>query len=108
MKHACQSREPTGQLRQEAVALSHVPDKAPVYLHSENMTGEARVGWARKDMAVRGMPGYMYRECDPGARTGSGGSSAVVRRSSARVPKYKRQARMTQSKRHAVGRNQTA
>ena len=108
MKHACQSRESIGQLRQESVALSHVPDKAPVYVHSENMTGEARDGWARNYIAVQGMPGYMYRECDPGARAGSVGTSAVVRRSSARVPKYKRQARMTQPKRHAVGRNQTA
>lgn len=39
---------------------------------------------------------------------GSGARSAVVRRSSARVPEYKRQPRMTQPKRHAAGGRQSA
>jgi hypothetical protein len=78
------------------------------HLHSENMIEKGcRLG--RCACATwRWRPGVIYRERWPGARAGSGARSAVVRRSSARVPEYKRQPRMTQSKRHAVGRRQIA
>lgn len=88
------------------MALSHVPDKARDYLHSENMTGEASEERDQKWVALQWRPGPMYCGCSPRASVQSGERSAVVRRTSARVPEYKRQARMTQSKRHAARRDQ--
>lgn len=41
----------------EAVALSHVPDKAAGYLHSENMIGKASDGWACRYISFRRRPG---------------------------------------------------
>jgi hypothetical protein len=56
-EHARQSRESERYPRQRRrLALSHVPDKAPVYLHSENMTDKASDGWASAYATSRGRP----------------------------------------------------
>ena len=67
------------------MALSHVPDKAPGYLHSENMTGEARGGSAQEigGFAV-GAAGYLEAEgrvlADVGHRREVSGCEAVERK----------------------------
>ena len=96
----------------EAVALSHVPDKAAGYLHSENMIGKASDGWTLGYISFHRRPGGVVMASlvlkHGVAQVGEAEGQRVVRLPGARVPKYKRQSRMTQSKRHAVRRERPA